>query len=189
MELDAEEFLVVAADARAQGAAAGDGAEAGGDLVDTVAVGEQHTLLRAHASEDWAVGRNLDLLLAVLALVLGLDGALEMVIEHLHAVAYAEHGKAAGEKLRVVRGRVCGVGAARATADDHRAVAIALELGNGDVEGDDLAADLHLAHAAVDHLAVLGPGVEDGHPLHAGLRLRALGRGLRHALEHRGRLW
>ena len=98
---------------------------------------------------------------AIFALGAALDGAAAAVVHQLHAVADAEDREPHLEDLGVVLGRVVRVHGRAAARDDERGVAVPAQVLGGCVEGQQLALDLELAEAAVDHLAVLRAGVED----------------------------
>ena len=93
------------------------------------------------------------------------DVAPERQVEHVHAVADAEHGRRAGpqqiEDLGAWHGRIGVVHAGRAAREDDAFGLEAPDHVEGDVEGMDLAVHTQLAHAARDQLGVLGPEIED----------------------------
>ena len=69
--------------------------------------------------EERALGiGDVDVDLAVLASLLLHHGAAKLLVDHLHAVADAEHGQPQPEDLGVVGGRVVGVDALGAARDD-----------------------------------------------------------------------
>ena len=105
---------------------------------------------------------------AIFALGAALDGAAAAVVHQLHAVADAEDREPHLEDLGVVLGRVVRVHGRAAARDDERGVAVPAQVLGGCVEGQQLALDLELAEAAVDHLAVLRAGVQDRHALGVG---------------------
>mmetsp|Transcript_94212 Transcript_94212/g.266044 ORF Transcript_94212/g.266044 Transcript_94212/m.266044 type:complete len:204 (-) Transcript_94212:21-632(-) len=161
MELQAIQFLLLVGDAGTKHAASRDGAEAIRNLVHAVPVGEKHALRLVHPSKQGAIGHHLDLFLTVLALVLGLHGALEVMVKHLHSVADPKNWQATREDGLVVLGCVCGIGTPRSTADDQCGVPVANELRRRRPKGHDLAENLQLPNSSIDHLSVLCPRVQD----------------------------
>mmetsp|Transcript_6547 Transcript_6547/g.20947 ORF Transcript_6547/g.20947 Transcript_6547/m.20947 type:complete len:665 (+) Transcript_6547:195-2189(+) len=168
VELDAVQTPLGTLDRSDDLARAADDAEAVGGLVDRVAVREQHLGRRAEPLEQRRPLLDLHVKDAIFALGAALDGAAAAVVHQLHAVADAEDREPHLEDLGVVLGRVVRVHGRAAARDDERGVAVPAQVLGGCVEGQQLALDLELAEAAVDHLAVLRAGVQDRHALGVG---------------------
>ncbi len=80
--------------------------------------------------ENGALVVHLDDLLPVLPGLFLVDGSAELAVEHLHAVADAQHWQAQLEYVRIVGGRVGGVHRLGAAGDDDGLVATFLRIVN-----------------------------------------------------------
>ncbi len=145
--------------------AAGERLEIGAETRHAVAVAHPHARAAAADREQRIHARDADVRRAELLVRGAIDAAAERQVEHVHAVADAEHGRAALaqqlEHLGARRGRVVLVDARRAAReDDARRLEPADDV-EPHVEGMDLAVDVELAHAPGDQLRVLRAEVED----------------------------
>jgi hypothetical protein len=140
----------------------GEGAEAGRQLDDTVAVGHPDGHGGGQIGEDVCGGVALvDDGVAVLALAGGGDAAAELVGDELHTVADAEDGEAGVEDVGGGQGGAFVVDGGGAAGEDEAAGVKLLDLLPGGVEGDELAVDVTVTDSACDQHAILRAEIED----------------------------
>ena len=165
MELGGVEFAVVVADDGdrrvGRGAEHAEGRRQHGDAVAVAHPDRIFFAFAPDALEQRAVGHDLDLGAAELAMVAALDFAAELLRHRLLAVADAEH-RHAGLKDRLGRQRgILVEHRRRAAGQDHRLRLHVAEGSLGLLVGHDLAIDLFLAHPPRDQLGHLRAEIDD----------------------------
>lgn len=95
---------------------------------------------------------HLNIVCTILPDRLQVHGPAELAIDHLHAIANAQHRQAQLENVRIVLGRIGGVHRIRAARNDDALVAGLEDLFGVCVQRQDVRVDLQLADASVDYL-------------------------------------
>ena len=159
--------FVAYADGRA-GCAVRNKAEAFGDLGHVVAVAHPRYALFRQALEQAAVGVEKGGGLAVFASRIRLRGSdlsAEVVRHELAAVAYAEHGNAQLEYLRIHLRRAGSVNALRAAGEDNADGVVCFYFVYRHAVGLYLAVDIAFTDSACDELVILAAEVQNKYAL------------------------